>query len=94
MTSQVRSSIYVQYINVEIFTGEIKRKQSFKPVYEWSCVLKSFKKSLAGYPVFVVPPETCPAPCYVHTTCGECLDSRGGEGGSQECYWSETLNEV
>ena len=68
--------------------------QSRSPTFDWSCVLKSLQTSLEEYDVFMVPPNTCPAPCYVHTTCGECLDSRGGEGGSQECYWSEILKEV
>ena len=38
--------------------------------------------------------EECPAPCYAHSTCEDCLASRGGEGGSQECIWSESLLEV
>ena len=69
-------------------------RPSFTPKFDWSCVLKSLRKNLSGYTVYVAPPDNCPVPCYVHTKCEECLDSRGGEGGTQKCYWSETLNEV
>ena len=55
---------------------------------------KSLKKNLEGYAMFMAPPAPCPKPCYVHNKCEDCLDARGGEGGSQKCYWSEALREV
>nr|KAG5710511.1 hypothetical protein BaRGS_013157 [Batillaria attramentaria] len=71
---------------------EIGRFYNKVPIYNWTCVTRQLRPITApqfeGY-----PPGTCPARCYTHTNCKDCLMSHGIEGGSQMCMWSESLQE-
>ena len=75
------------------FTGEVGRTLSLIPIYDWNCVVKSLLDA-TPYMIESSPPKTCPMRCYQYTTCKDCLNSLGGEGGSQECVWSVHLQEV
>ena len=63
---------------------------SLTPTYNWNCVgIQILNHS--SHLVESSPPQTCPLKCQYHKTCRQCLDSDGGEGGWQGCYWSPSL---
>ncbi|XP_067662212.1 multiple epidermal growth factor-like domains protein 8 [Haliotis asinina] len=73
-------------------SGESNRFISGDPIYDWNCVATSLL-SKKGNHSNSMPPNNCTRRCYTFKTCDMCLASSGGEGGSQECIWSETLQE-
>lgn len=51
-------------------------------------------KDASSFPVESNPPRPCPKRCGQHRSCAGCLASAGGEGGWQECRWSDALAQV
>ncbi|XP_078593005.1 multiple epidermal growth factor-like domains protein 8 [Branchiostoma floridae x Branchiostoma japonicum] len=73
-------------------SGETRRVLSPTPAYDWTC----FSRNLLGvspYEVESAPPMECPTPCHEYTTCADCLESKGADGGWQECVWSDSLGQ-
>ena len=74
-------------------TGEIGRTLSKVPFYDWNCVMKSLL-GIIPYIIQSSPPDVCPMRCYQYTTCEDCLNSKGSEGGAQSCIWASAFQEV
>ncbi|XP_072048547.1 multiple epidermal growth factor-like domains protein 8 [Amphiura filiformis] len=73
-------------------TSETRRMLNSKPVYDWNCFNQALLRvAPANYDIQRVPPDLCPIPCHQYTSCGDCLDSVGADGGWQECMWSASL---
>lgn len=85
--------MFKQNITMLLFAGEVGRTLSLIPIYDWNCVVKSLLDA-TPYMIESSPPKSCPMRCYQYTTCKDCLNSLGGEGGSQECVWSVHNQEV
>ncbi|KAM4703377.1 multiple epidermal growth factor-like domains protein 8 [Rhinophrynus dorsalis] len=73
-------------------TGETRRILSVQPTYDWTCFSHSLL-NVSPMPVESSPPLTCPTPCHNHSTCHECLSSKGADGGWQQCVWSVALKQ-
>ncbi|XP_054855201.1 multiple epidermal growth factor-like domains protein 8 isoform X1 [Eublepharis macularius] len=73
-------------------TGETRRILSVQPTYDWTCFSHSLL-NVSPMPVESSPPLACPTPCHNHSTCGECLSSKGADGGWQQCVWSISLQQ-
>lgn len=79
-----------------IWTRQVLRSPDFvfnlsvTPIYNWNCVETRILNH-SSYLVESSPPATCPIRCQYHRSCKSCLDSGGGEGGWQGCYWSPSL---
>ncbi|XP_077312743.1 multiple epidermal growth factor-like domains protein 8 [Lithobates pipiens] len=73
-------------------TGETRRILSVQPTYDWTCFSHSLL-NVSPMPVESSPPLPCPTPCYNHSTCNECLSSKGADGGWQQCVWSVALKQ-
>lgn len=93
MTLKFYVDILVRVVCILLFSGEVGRTLSLIPIYDWNCVVKSLLDA-TPYMIESSPPKTCPMRCYQYTTCKDCLNSLGGEGGAQECVWSVHLQEV
>ncbi|KAH0631676.1 hypothetical protein JD844_006126 [Phrynosoma platyrhinos] len=74
-------------------TGETRRILSVQPTYDWTCFSHSLL-NVSPMPVESSPPLVCPTPCHNHSTCGECLSSKGADGGWQQCVWSVSLQQA
>ncbi|XP_041369444.1 multiple epidermal growth factor-like domains protein 8 [Gigantopelta aegis] len=75
---------------------EIRRYFDASPKYNWNCVTATLLTTLtlpSPMKTFMVKLNNCTQRCYTFTACTTCLTSVGGEGGSRECMWSETLQE-
>ncbi|KAG8143499.1 hypothetical protein E2320_000711 [Naja naja] len=64
-------------------TGETRRILSVQPTYDWTCFSHSLL-NVSPMPVESSPPLACPTPCHNHSTCGDCLSSKGADGGWQQ----------
>ncbi|XP_039208131.1 multiple epidermal growth factor-like domains protein 8 [Crotalus tigris] len=73
-------------------TGETRRILSVQPTYDWTCFSHSLL-NVSPMPVESSPPLACPTPCHNHSTCGDCLSSKGADGGWQQCVWSVSLQQ-
>ncbi|XP_062823192.1 multiple epidermal growth factor-like domains protein 8 [Anolis carolinensis] len=73
-------------------TGETRRILSVQPTYDWTCFSHSLL-NVSPMPVESSPPLACPTPCHNHSTCAECLSSKGADGGWQQCVWSVSLQQ-
>uniref|UniRef100_A0A8C6XX66 Multiple EGF like domains 8 n=1 Tax=Naja naja TaxID=35670 RepID=A0A8C6XX66_NAJNA len=74
-------------------TGETRRILSVQPTYDWTCFSHSLL-NVSPMPVESSPPLACPTPCHNHSTCGDCLSSKGADGGWQQCVWSVSLHSL
>ena len=76
-------------------SGETDKSLSVWPIYDWNCISKNLLDAAQnGFTPATSPPLECPVSCYHLTTCWDCLRSPGGEGGSRQCFWSVTLQQV
>nr|XP_033770020.1 multiple epidermal growth factor-like domains protein 8 isoform X2 [Geotrypetes seraphini] len=73
-------------------TGETRRILSVQPTYDWTCFSHSLL-NVSPMPVESSPPLACPTPCHNHSTCSDCLGSKGADGGWQQCVWSISLHQ-
>ncbi|XP_076868849.1 multiple epidermal growth factor-like domains protein 8 [Brachyhypopomus gauderio] len=73
-------------------TGETRRILSVNPTYDWTCFSYALL-NVSPMQVESSPPLPCPEPCHQIRTCGQCLDSRGSDGGWQQCVWSLALQQ-
>ncbi|XP_038062576.1 multiple epidermal growth factor-like domains protein 8 [Patiria miniata] len=74
--------------------SEVRRLLNANPTYDWNCFRESLLQ-IAPVDIHISssPNEPCPSPCYTHNSCTDCLDSKGAEGGWQECVWSARLGQ-
>ncbi|MGH0185680.1 UNVERIFIED_CONTAM: hypothetical protein FKN15_018655 [Acipenser sinensis] len=49
--------------------------------------------NVSPMPVESSPPRPCPTPCHQHSSCRECLGSKGADGGWRRCLWSLSLSQ-
>ncbi|XP_074837451.1 multiple epidermal growth factor-like domains protein 8 [Carettochelys insculpta] len=73
-------------------TGETRRILSVQPTYDWTCFSHSLL-NVSPMPVESSPPLACPTPCHNHSSCHDCLGSKGADGGWQHCVWSVSLRQ-
>ncbi|GIY78358.1 hypothetical protein CDAR_179641 [Caerostris darwini] len=79
-----------------IWTRQVLRSNGFglilnkMPIYNWVCVMKEIQNA-PSFSIESMPPLQCPGGCSQHNDCTACLQSQGGEGGWNQCVWSETL---
>lgn len=75
-------------------SSETRRLLNYKPIYDWNCFSnRLLTVAPSEYVIETIPPLSCPSLCHRHTTCGDCLNSVGADGGWQECMWSTWLNQ-
>lgn len=73
-------------------SSELGHILNVRPIFDWTCVGRTLKDA-SSFPVESNPPRPCPKRCGQHRSCADCLASAGGEGGWQECRWSEALGQ-
>ncbi|XP_041081633.1 multiple epidermal growth factor-like domains protein 8 [Polyodon spathula] len=73
-------------------TGETRRILSVTPSHDWTCFSHSLL-NMSPMPVESSPPRPCPTPCHQHSSCRECLGSKGADGGWRRCLWSLSLSQ-
>jgi hypothetical protein len=69
-------------------SGERSWELRLQPVYDWNCVRKTILDTSPSVSVVSSPPASCPIPCWHFSSCQECLESPGAEGGFHQCFWS------
>lgn len=75
-------------------TAETKYYLSRTPSYSWNCYSNTLLDVIPyEIEVLTAPPLACPSHCHTYTSCWECLESDGADGGWSSCVWSSQLHQ-
>eukprot|EP00795_Rhopilema_esculentum_P016542 gene16542-7966_t len=86
--------MWTQYF---VYVSEVRRNYTAdaRALSPWNCfrtALEIYNGKLTFPAHDKSPPRSCPAKCSSYKNCGACLSSKGEEGGSKSCFWSQKLN--